>query len=236
MGAVLTPSFVGLENARDLPDASTLCGACAVVCPVNIPLPDLLRTLRVQRTEKRLRPWPERLALKLWGWLARHPSIYGVATGLAARWLHRFGGKQGLLHARRSPPAGPMGAICRRRAGARSASYKERGSGNNTMNSRDAVLTRIRQQLGRPSAAVADHTAAEARIVSHARGPLPVFSTDLVARFREKAASLASTVDGPMPPTAVPAAIARYLAEQKLSPARGLLARTRKHELGRCQH
>ena len=104
MGAVLTPSFVGLENARDLPDASTLCGACAVVCPVNIPLPDLLRTLRVQRTEKRLRPWPERLALKLWSWLARHPSIYGVATGLAARWLHRFSGKQGLLH--RLPFAG----------------------------------------------------------------------------------------------------------------------------------
>ena len=52
MGAVLTPSFVGLENARDLPDASTLCGACAAVCPVNIPLPDLLRTLRVQRTKR----------------------------------------------------------------------------------------------------------------------------------------------------------------------------------------
>jgi L-lactate dehydrogenase complex protein LldF len=104
MGAVLTPSFVGLENARDLPDASTLCGACAAVCPVNIPLPDLLRTLRVQRTKRGLRPWSERLALKLWGWLARHPSIYGVATGLAARWLHWFGGQQGLLH--RLPFAG----------------------------------------------------------------------------------------------------------------------------------
>lgn len=104
MGAVLTPSFVGLENARDLPDASTLCGACAVVCPVNIPLPDLLRTLRAQRTEKRLRPWSERLALTLWGWLARHPSLYGVATGWAARLLYRLGGKQGRLH--RLPFAG----------------------------------------------------------------------------------------------------------------------------------
>ena len=85
------------------------------------------------------------------------------------------------------------------------------------MSSRDAVLTRIRQRLGRPSASVADRTAVEARIASHTRGPLPVFSTDLVARFREKATSLASTVDGPMPPTAVPAAIARYLTEQKLS-------------------
>lgn len=98
MGAVLTPSFVGLENARDLPDASTLCGACAVVCPVNIPLPDLLRGLRVQRTERRLRPWRERLAIKLWTWLACHPRIYGLVTSLAARLLHRLGGKDGLLH------------------------------------------------------------------------------------------------------------------------------------------
>ena len=84
------------------------------------------------------------------------------------------------------------------------------------MNSRDAVLTRIRQQLGRPTAAT-DRAAVETRIAAHTRGPLPVFSTDLVARFREKAASLASTVDGPLPPTAVPAAIARYLEEQKLT-------------------
>src|SRR3989338_9550968 len=113
----------------------------------------------------------------------------------------------------RSPAAGPTGATCRRRAGARSASY----TGNNTMNSRDAVLTRIRQRLGRPLASIADRATVETRITSHTRGPLPVFSTDLAARFREKATSLASTVDGPMPPTAVPAAIARYLEEQKLS-------------------
>jgi len=98
MGAVLTPSFVGLENARDLPDASTLCGACAAVCPVNIPLPDMLRQLRVQRMEKRLRPWTERAALKLWSWLAARPHIYGIATALAARLLHRFGGKKEMLH------------------------------------------------------------------------------------------------------------------------------------------
>lgn len=85
------------------------------------------------------------------------------------------------------------------------------------MNSRDAVLTRIRQRLGRPSASVIDRATVEARIASHTRGPLPIFSTELAARFREKATSLASTVDGPVPPTAVPATITRYLTEQKLS-------------------
>jgi L-lactate dehydrogenase complex protein LldF len=33
MGSVLTPSYLGLENALDLPHAATLCGACSVACP-----------------------------------------------------------------------------------------------------------------------------------------------------------------------------------------------------------
>ena len=37
MGAVLTPSYVGLENALDLPHAATLCNQCGVVCPVQHP-------------------------------------------------------------------------------------------------------------------------------------------------------------------------------------------------------
>ncbi|MFZ5509722.1 MAG: LutB/LldF family L-lactate oxidation iron-sulfur protein, partial [Pseudomonadota bacterium] len=35
MGAILTPSYVGLENAVDLPNAATLCNQCGVVCPVK---------------------------------------------------------------------------------------------------------------------------------------------------------------------------------------------------------
>jgi L-lactate dehydrogenase complex protein LldF len=47
MGKVLTPllSFDGLDG-RDLPEASTLCGACTEACPVEIPLADLLVRLR----------------------------------------------------------------------------------------------------------------------------------------------------------------------------------------------
>ena len=40
MGSVLTPALTGIERSRDLPSASTLCGKCASVCPVKIPLPD----------------------------------------------------------------------------------------------------------------------------------------------------------------------------------------------------
>jgi L-lactate dehydrogenase complex protein LldF len=46
MGSVLTPNYIGLENALDLPHAATLCNQCGVVCPVKIPLPELLRKLR----------------------------------------------------------------------------------------------------------------------------------------------------------------------------------------------
>ena len=46
IGSILTPMYVGLENAQDLPAASTMCNQCGVVCPVRIPLPDLQRKLR----------------------------------------------------------------------------------------------------------------------------------------------------------------------------------------------
>jgi L-lactate dehydrogenase complex protein LldF len=48
VGAVLTPILAGkrFPELADLPKASTLCGACNEVCPVNIPIPDLLLRLR----------------------------------------------------------------------------------------------------------------------------------------------------------------------------------------------
>ncbi len=46
MGKVLTPLLSRGSNGRDLPGASTLCGACTEACPVEIPLADLLVRLR----------------------------------------------------------------------------------------------------------------------------------------------------------------------------------------------
>ncbi len=92
MGSVLTPSYVGLERAPDLPQAATLCGECDSVCPVGIPLSGLLRTLREKQVERRLRPWRERAALAAWGFAVRRPLLYGLATKLAVRILERVGG------------------------------------------------------------------------------------------------------------------------------------------------
>jgi L-lactate dehydrogenase complex protein LldF len=98
IGSILTPAYVGIENALDLPQASTLCNQCGVVCPVKIPLPDLLRKLREQQLEQHLRPWTERAGLRLWSWLALRPRLYALATRLAASWLRSAGGGDGLLH------------------------------------------------------------------------------------------------------------------------------------------
>ena len=97
MGSVLTPSYVGLDKALDLPQAATLCGACNSVCPVGIPLSDLLRKLREKQVERRLRPRLERWALAAWGWLALRPALYGPATRIAVRLLERIGGERRLI-------------------------------------------------------------------------------------------------------------------------------------------
>jgi L-lactate dehydrogenase complex protein LldF len=87
MGSVLTPLYTGLKNAIDLPQAATLCNQCGVVCPVKIPLPELLRRLREKQVDKRLRPLKERIALKLWAWVAGRPALYALGTRLGVRYL-----------------------------------------------------------------------------------------------------------------------------------------------------
>jgi L-lactate dehydrogenase complex protein LldF len=55
IGAVLAPNLVGkarFPELADLPKASSLCGACNEVCPVNIPIPDMLLKLRNRGKEE----------------------------------------------------------------------------------------------------------------------------------------------------------------------------------------
>ena len=46
IGAALTPQLVGIEHASKLPFASSLCGYCYEVCPVEINIPAVLVKLR----------------------------------------------------------------------------------------------------------------------------------------------------------------------------------------------
>lgn len=80
MGSVLSPAILGLEQTGDLPNACTLNGRCGEVCPVRIPLPDMLRTLRSKQWEKRLTPPVARWALKAWANAAKRPRLYRFIT------------------------------------------------------------------------------------------------------------------------------------------------------------
>ena len=104
IGSILTPAYQGIEKAIDLPNAATLCNQCGVVCPVKIPLPDLMRKLREQQVEKNLRPWTERAGLRVWAWMAARPRIYGAFVRIASRMGKWLGDGRGLLH--RLPGAG----------------------------------------------------------------------------------------------------------------------------------
>ncbi len=98
IGSILTPMYVGLDKAQDLPAASTSCNQCGVVCPVKIPLPDLQRKLREHAFERGLSPWHERLGHAAWSWMAGRPALYTFGTRLIARVLKAMGGQRGLIH------------------------------------------------------------------------------------------------------------------------------------------
>jgi L-lactate dehydrogenase complex protein LldF len=83
MGAVLTPSLIGVDRAGHLPNASTFCGRCESVCPVRIPLPRMMRAWREREFEQHLSPATVRSGLAVWGFFARRPRLYGMATAVA---------------------------------------------------------------------------------------------------------------------------------------------------------
>ena len=97
MGAVLTPQLQGIDRARDLPNASSFCGRCEAVCPLDIPLPGLMRAWRERDFARGNPPFKERLALKLWSYAARRPRLYHVLARIATRRLARRAGTQGTV-------------------------------------------------------------------------------------------------------------------------------------------
>jgi L-lactate dehydrogenase complex protein LldF len=91
MGAVLTPSLIGIDKAGHLPNASTFCGRCEEVCPVRIPLPGMMRSWREREFERHLSPATVRAGLTFWAFFVKRPWLYGFATAIAARALAYLG-------------------------------------------------------------------------------------------------------------------------------------------------
>jgi L-lactate dehydrogenase complex protein LldF len=95
MGAVLTPSLIGVDKAGHLPNASTFCGRCEAVCPVRIPLPKMMRHWREREFERHLTPAAFRSGLRLWAFFAKRPALYRFATRIGMAGLSLLGKRRG---------------------------------------------------------------------------------------------------------------------------------------------
>ena len=98
MGAVLTPTLIGVDKAGHLPNASTFCGRCESVCPVRIPLPKLMRHWREREFERHLSPGDRALRPRALGLLRQAPGALPARDAASrcgrSRWL---GPRQGPL-------------------------------------------------------------------------------------------------------------------------------------------
>lgn len=84
IGIVLTPLLDGYEGNKELPYACTLCGACDEVCPVKIPLHELVRKHRQIIVEKEGKaPFSEKMMMKAFGIGTSNSSLYGMASKMA---------------------------------------------------------------------------------------------------------------------------------------------------------
>jgi L-lactate dehydrogenase complex protein LldF len=95
IGKILTPQMEGLQRAGVLATASSLCGACGEVCPVQIPIPDLIRRLRNESYDQDgsavvagggyKKNLAETLVWKGWELANRSPLINAIGTRLAGK-------------------------------------------------------------------------------------------------------------------------------------------------------
>ena len=236
MGAVLTPSLIGIDKAGHLPNASTFCGRCEEVCPVRIPLPRMMRAWREREFERHLSPATVRGGLAVWAFFARRPRLYGILTAMAARVMGLAGQRRGRFRwlpfasgwtryrdfpatqgatfqaqwwKRGAQPRGRLDDRCDRRT-ARIAA----------VNSRSLILATIRRSLGVNGTEAPRRFEVAARLAGHpagvvpARGQLPAAARlDLFARMVVGAAGSVERVDNP---AAIPAAVAAFLRGHNL--------------------
>ncbi|MPV68869.1 LutB/LldF family L-lactate oxidation iron-sulfur protein [Burkholderia sp. BE17] len=98
IGKIISPHLLGLDATADLPTASTLCGACGEVCPVRIPIPQLLVRLRTEANRKPDEPVAhplrgqganynraEDLVWRFWSGAFAHPRAYRAFRWAATR-------------------------------------------------------------------------------------------------------------------------------------------------------
>ena len=108
VGAVVLPLLAGINEAKDLCQGETLCGACQDACPVNIDLPRMLLALRAKLADGDP-DWgvtrasrSEKAIFKMWSWIIRNRQVYEFFLRAASFGQKFFPQKDGMIH--RLPP------------------------------------------------------------------------------------------------------------------------------------
>ena len=106
MGLILTTLLTGMAKSHPLVDASTVCGACVEVCPVRVPLVDLILQLRRRKVREGFSDAATMRGMALFGKAAASPALFALGQRLAgAFWplVRALGGKD--VAGRMPPPA-----------------------------------------------------------------------------------------------------------------------------------
>ncbi len=116
IGKIISPHMLGLEGTGELVTASSLCGACGEVCPVRIPIPELLIDLRARSQSGGPDPFTPQLkgegsnrkpfmalAFSLWSLLYRSPGLYRLFAWSATRFRALAPRNQGAWTRTRTP-------------------------------------------------------------------------------------------------------------------------------------
>ncbi len=94
IGTIFEPQKSGLDVHGELTQASSLCGACSEVCPVKIPIADIINRLRYEGTRQdksttkgagSRRKTSEAMIWKAWALAHKKPFMYRFGTKMAAR-------------------------------------------------------------------------------------------------------------------------------------------------------
>jgi len=94
IGSVISPHYLGLKEFNHLSFASTLCGKCTEVCPVKIPLHELLLHNRHEAVLKKYTSYSWRTVVKAWKIIMLHRwMIDRPKAGLKNKLINRFGKK-----------------------------------------------------------------------------------------------------------------------------------------------
>ncbi len=90
IGSIFTPGIRGLKSSYELPQASSLCGACRDICPVRLDIPRMLLSLRRESRAVAPMGWTWRVGMKGFAFFATHPRLHRWVRNVGRFFLRRM--------------------------------------------------------------------------------------------------------------------------------------------------